>query len=115
MAVILTGCSPVKPGVNPKAVHVRFVVEKLALEQVFLQELRLSLANHSTNPPYSSIIVHNIRGRYKPVSDRSTNGLSLTLIKTSKNNCREKLSDEPFVFAQLVRWIWLATLPVAVG
>jgi hypothetical protein len=40
-----------RPRFNPGSVHVGFVVEKVTLEQVFLQVLRLSRQFHSTNAP----------------------------------------------------------------
>ena len=39
---------------SPKTVHVRFVVDKAALGQVFLSVLRVFPQYHSTKAPYSS-------------------------------------------------------------
>jgi hypothetical protein len=39
---LVTGLSPRRPGFNPGSVHVGFVVDAVALEQVFLQVLRFS-------------------------------------------------------------------------
>jgi hypothetical protein len=39
------GLSPQRPGFNPGSVHVGFVVDKVALEQVFSRVLRFSTVN----------------------------------------------------------------------
>jgi hypothetical protein len=39
---LVTGLSPQRPGFNPGSVHVEFVVDKVALGQVFLRVLRFS-------------------------------------------------------------------------
>jgi hypothetical protein len=43
--VIVTGLSPRRPGFAPRSIHVGFVVDKVALGQVFLRVLRSSLVN----------------------------------------------------------------------
>jgi len=40
----VAGLSPRKPGFDPWSVHVRFVVDKVALRQVFLPALRFPLS-----------------------------------------------------------------------
>jgi hypothetical protein len=50
------GFLPQRSGFNPGSLQVRFVVDEVALEQVFLRVLRFSPFNHhSTAAPHSSI------------------------------------------------------------
>jgi len=50
-----------RPKSNPAAGHVGFVVDKVAVGQVFLQTLHISTINYkSTNVPHSSFIVHHM-------------------------------------------------------
>jgi hypothetical protein len=42
---LVPGLSPQRPGIAPGSIHVGFVLEKMALGQVFLRVLRLSPAN----------------------------------------------------------------------
>jgi hypothetical protein len=42
---LVTGLSPRRPGFAPRSIHVGFVVDKVALGQVFLRVLRFSPAN----------------------------------------------------------------------
>jgi hypothetical protein len=42
---LVAGLSPRRPGFDPGSVHVGFVVDKVALGQVFLQVLRFSPIN----------------------------------------------------------------------
>jgi hypothetical protein len=49
-----TCLDPWKPGFNPRWLQVRFAVDELTLEQVFLGVLRFSLTNHDfTSAPYT--------------------------------------------------------------
>jgi hypothetical protein len=41
--LLSAGFSPLRPGVAPRAVHVRFVVDEVALKQVFLRVPWLSI------------------------------------------------------------------------
>jgi hypothetical protein len=53
-------------GFNPRVVHVGCVVDKVALEQDFLQALWFSSANHHyTNTPYSSKTTIYLRLQYQ--------------------------------------------------
>jgi hypothetical protein len=49
---LVAGFSLWRPGFAPRAVHVGFVVDKMALQQVFLQVLQFSHQYHSTAAPY---------------------------------------------------------------
>jgi hypothetical protein len=56
---LVTGFSPQKPGFKPGSVHVGFVVEKVALGQVFLQVLWFSPV--SIIPPLLSKLISSVR------------------------------------------------------
>jgi hypothetical protein len=47
-----TGLSPRRLGFHLMSVHMRFVVDKVALGQVFIGASRFSPQYHSTNTPY---------------------------------------------------------------
>jgi hypothetical protein len=51
--VFTADLSPVRPGFDPRSVHVRFVVDK-APGHVFLPVLRIPCQYHSADAPYSS-------------------------------------------------------------
>jgi hypothetical protein len=51
---LLAGLLLLKPGVNPRTVHVKFVVNKVAAEEVYLSNVVFPCHYHSTNTPYSS-------------------------------------------------------------
>jgi hypothetical protein len=40
---LVAGLSPRRPGLDPRSVHVRFVVDKVALGQVFLRDVGFPL------------------------------------------------------------------------
>jgi hypothetical protein len=48
---LVAGLSPRRPGFDPGSVHVGFVVDKVALGQVFPRVLRFSCQFHSTGAP----------------------------------------------------------------
>jgi hypothetical protein len=54
---LLAGLSPLIPGFAPSSIHVRFVVEKVALEKVFLRILLFSPVN--IIPPSFSILMND--------------------------------------------------------
>jgi hypothetical protein len=67
---LVAGLSPRKPGFDPRSVHVRFVMDKVALGQVFLPVLRF--------PPVSVIpSVFHIHFHLHVALTRRTNGRSL--------------------------------------
>ena len=49
----VAGLLPPRSGFDPGPVHIRFVIDKLAMEQTFQLVLRF-YQYHSTNTPYSS-------------------------------------------------------------
>ena len=54
---LVAGLSPLRPGLDPSSVHVRFVVGEVVLEQGFFfppNALVFPCQYHSTNAPYSS-------------------------------------------------------------
>jgi hypothetical protein len=49
--------SPQRPGFNPRAIHVRFVVDKLSLRKVFLQVPKFSpVSYYCTNTLFSHLL-----------------------------------------------------------
>jgi hypothetical protein len=50
---------PRRPGFAPGSVHVGFVVDKMALEQVFLQVLRFSPVN--IIPPWHYMLIYHLQ------------------------------------------------------
>jgi len=77
---LVTGFSLQMSGFNPRAIHVEFVVNKIALRKAFFPVLQFSPANyHSTNTSHSSVNTLKIQGWYnKSILHHSTKGLSLT-------------------------------------
>jgi len=55
---LVAGLSPRRPGFAPGSVHVGFVVDKVALGQVFLRVLRFSPV--SIIPPWFSILIYHL-------------------------------------------------------
>jgi hypothetical protein len=55
LRLLVTDLSPRRSGFAPEQVHVEFVVDKVALEQVFLRSLRLFPVN--IVPPWFSILI----------------------------------------------------------
>ena len=56
---LITEHSPRRPGFDPSSAHATFVVEKVALGEIFLRVLRsFSCHCHSTNSPHSSQSTH---------------------------------------------------------
>jgi hypothetical protein len=62
--------SPLWPGFAPRSLHVGFVVDKVALGQVFLRVLRLSRVN--IIPPWLSILIYHQRINNRPVGGCSS-------------------------------------------
>jgi hypothetical protein len=64
---LVAGLSPRRPGFNPGPVHVGFMVDKVALGQVFLRVLRLSPVNlfppvlHENGKAEKNLIIFIIR------------------------------------------------------
>jgi hypothetical protein len=54
--------SPRRPGFMPMSVHVRFVMDKVSLGQVFLLVLRCFPV--TIIPPWLSMLVYNLGGDY---------------------------------------------------
>jgi hypothetical protein len=50
---LVAGLSPRRPGFAPRSIHVGFVMDKVALGQVFLRVLRFSPVN--IIPPHSTV------------------------------------------------------------
>ena len=69
--------SPLTPAFDPRSVHVRFVVDKMAPGQVFLPVLRISCQYRCSNAPHSSSSTRcsNLDKRAKPGYLRKNNVL----------------------------------------
>jgi hypothetical protein len=70
---LISDLSPLWPGFAPGSLHVGFVVDKVALGQVFLRVLRLSRVN--IIPPWLSILIYHLRINNRPVGGCSSETL----------------------------------------
>jgi len=70
----VAGLSPLRPGFNPRSVHVRFVLEEVTLEEVIL--LGISFFPVSIIPPMFRLLLY-----LHVTRNRTTNGTDLELSK----------------------------------